>query len=162
MPQLLRHLPRKPLAFNCLMAVVLVILLTLPYEGSSWDEPSLELTESNGDAVLFLLLTEIDQEFRLEPAAPTSTSSEALFIGAQSADCVQLWLAYVNAIVQLEVAQANLNKIQTSIEKCLEKRTQAVPQAQPLEPNSLIEFDGFSGSIEVPLSSEENEGSVLD
>jgi hypothetical protein len=147
---------------NALLVAVVVVVGAMPYEGSSWDEPSTGLIDDGDEAALLLLLTGIDQEASAGQETQSGAISDFFLAGKQSSDCVQLWLAYVNAIVQLEVAQANLTKIQSAIEKCLERRTQSAPQADPVTPNSLIGLDdSLSGSIELQLGTE-NEGSVID
>ena len=162
MPRLLQQLSRKTLVRNALLFAVVVVVGAMPYEGSSWDEPSTALIDNSDEAALLLLLTGIDQEASAGQETQSGAVSDSFLAGKRSTDCVQLWLAYVNAIVQLEVAQANLTKIQSAIERCLEKRTQSAPQVDPLIPNSLIGFgDSLSGSIELPLG-KENEGTVLD
>ena len=143
MPRLSALSLRRMVVRRVLVLLIGATTAMTPHVGGSWDEPD-PTTDSQASAELLILLTELppfDSTIALDDGSQEATLDNFMAVG-QSNDCVQLWLAYINAIVQVEIAQANLAKVQAAVEKCLERRKASASSAAVEPTNALFELSG--------------------
>lgn len=144
MPRPFELLWRSRLVRSLLFGVVCSAIVLAPYRGSSWDEPTDEASFSAQEAELLFLLggNDYSSMYLDTPGVGDAVPTESFVLAGEATDCVQLWRAYVHAIVQVEIAQANLAKVQAAVEKCLERRKASASSAAVEPTNALFELSG--------------------
>ena len=164
MPQGINRQSLRATACKWYLYALGFVLLLIPCQGSSWDEPSEMNSYASMDVDLLLLLSDDSGTSMVGPESTIYGEAvpDGFVAAAASRDCIDLWRAYVHAIVQVELAQANAAKIQAAIEKCLEKRDVSAALIEPLPASAFLGSDTvLHGDVDVELGAD-GEVSILD